>query len=138
MQDTSNIFRFIEETPYDNWTLKDGALKGFYPRNSLISQISSSNNGLEVSNDRCLIKGNIKVIGRNTFRNNQRFREIYLSEGVTSIMEYAFYGCTAKEIVIPKSVRHIRRKSFSKATLLLVYRGSYGERYARRYGYKYS
>ena len=38
--DSSKVYRFHGEDPFDNWTFKDGVLMGYYPRNSLINALS--------------------------------------------------------------------------------------------------
>lgn len=134
--DTSNIYRYMGQ-PYDNWTSKDGKLLGYYPRNSLINGLSKKDSGIGVYENYFVIRSNIKVICRNAFRDNKRFGIGVISDGVEIIEEYAFYNMRIKEITIPPSVKHIRKNSFSKDMTLFVYPDTYGERYAKRYGYTY-
>ncbi len=137
MIETSNIFRFKSKHPYDNWTLKKGVLKGYYPRNSLVNLYSQTNNGVEINHTSWVIGSDVKIIHRNCFRNNKRFETLIISEGAESIEDYAFYNARVKKIWIPNSVKHIRQNSFSKNITLLVHKNSYGERYAIKNGLKH-
>ena len=139
MESSSNIFRFNGVDPFDNWVTSNGTLSGYYPRNSLINQITQnkSEDGLGVYSNYCVVRENVKVIGRNCFRNNIRFRNIAIMEGVETIEEYAFYNTRFTEIGIPRSVKHMRKNTFSKEITLFVYKDSYAEKYAIKYGFRY-
>ena len=139
MESSSNIFRFNGKDPFDDWVTSDGVLSGYYPRNSMINQITQneSENGIGVYSNYCVIRSNVKTIGRSCFRNNIRFRNIAIMEGVTTIEEFAFYNTKFGEIGIPRSVKHMRANSFSKEITLFVYKDSYGEKYAIKHGFKY-
>ena len=139
MKGTSNLFRYNGVDPFDDWaTLNDGELRGYYPRNSLIHQITQANSkGLEITSNCCVISDPVKKIGRSCFRNNERFDRIVISKGVEVIDFYAFWGGKCKEIVIPKSVKSIKKNAFSIGVTLLVHQGSYAERYAIRNGFQY-
>lgn len=138
MQATSNVYRFNNSYPYDNWeTTKDGKLIGYYPRNSLINLSSQIKSGIGVYPNNCVIRNNVRVICRNCFRNNKRFGLITITEGVERIEEYAFYNVRVKEIGLPRTLKSIRKNSFSKDMLLYVYKDSYAERYAIKNGYRY-
>ena len=137
MISNSNIYRFNGKDPFDNWTEKDGVLKGYYPRNSLINLLSKSESAIGVYPNYCVIRGNVKSIGRSTFRNNKRFGLIVISEGVETIEEYAFLNASIKEIGLPHSIKKINKNAFSKNITLFVYKDSYAEKYAIRNGFKY-
>ena len=138
MNSTSNIFRFNGSDPFDNWkTTKEGKLVGYYPRNSLINLASKNDSGIDDYTIICVINGCVKTIGRSCFRNNERFELIVLYEGIEKIEEYAFYNMKLKHLVIPRSIRSIRKNSFSKDFTLYVSKGSYAEKYAIRNGFKY-
>lgn len=130
---TSNIYRFNGKDPFTNYKLeKNGLLIGFYPRNSLINQLSSKDNGVRIYKDHLVIEDNVKTIGRSVFRNNKDYKFIVIGKNVETIEDYAFYNTKSEEFIIPASVKHIRKNSFSKDAFLIVKKGSYGERYARR------
>ncbi len=135
MKSTSNVFRFNNKYPFDNWTLKDGKLLGYYPRNSFINILSAKDNGIGVYSTYCVIRPNTKVIGRNCFKNNKRFGFYCLCEGIERIEQNAFVNIRAKDIGIPRSIKYIHKNAFSKSTLLFVYPGSYAEAYAKKNGY---
>ena len=138
MKSTSNILRFNGVDPFDNWSTSHNELRGYYPRNSIISSLTETfSDGIGVYPNLCIVRNNIKVIKRSCFRNNQRFLSITLSEGIEVIEDYAFYNMKLKDIGIPKSVKKIAKHAFSKDITLFVYKDSYGERYARRNGFSY-
>ena len=132
--DTSNIYRFNSKDPFDNWTLNKGVLLGYYPRNSLISAISSLNNGFKDCDDKGIIGSSISVIGRSCFRKNSRFKVIEVMNGVGTIEDYAFYSDIPLLVILPYSVKHIKKNSFSTNVTLRVYKNSYAEKYAKRRG----
>ena len=139
MVSSSNIFRFNGVDPFDNWSTSDGELHGYYPRNSLINLTTQvHSDGIGVYPNYCVIRSDVKKIGRNCFRNNKRFRDIVISEGVEAIDEYAFHNASLKEISIPKSVKSIRKNSFSKEITLFVYKDSYAENYAIKNGFQFN
>lgn len=57
-------------------------------------------------------------IGARAFYNCKNITDITLGEGVTSIGEYAFYGCTFESIVIPDNVTSIGAYAFYGCTSL--------------------
>ena len=135
---SSNIYRFNGTDPFDNWSTKDGVLCGYYPRNSLINQITKEHSdGVGVYPSHIIFRESVKVVKRSCFRNNSRFGLITLSEGLEVIEDYAFYNMKLKDIGIPKSVKKIAKNAFSKDMVLSVHKGSYAEKYAIRNGFKY-
>ena len=111
---------------------------GYYPRNSLIVQMAAKKlMGIEIAFNRCVVSGLVKKIGRSCFRNNNRFEQIYLSEGVEAVEPFAFWGALAKTISIPRSLKSMKPNAFSKDVLLLVCQDSYAERYAIKNGLRY-
>ena len=138
MVSTSNIFRFNGKDPFDDWSINNGELAGYYPRNSLINSITKAHSKeIGVYQNSFVIKGDVKFIKRSCFRNNQRFENVTLSEGLLIIEDYSFHNATLKSIVIPKSVKRIGKHAFSKGTTLLVHEGSYAERYAIKNGFNF-
>ena len=112
---TSNIFRFNGVDPFDNWKVYKDTLLGYYPRNSLINLYSMSSNRYIDQGSYFVIKEGIKEIGPSCFKNNTRF----------------------KVIIIPSSVISIKKNAFNKDITLMVYPGSYSERYAIKNNIKY-
>ena len=137
--DTSNIYRFNGE-PFECWSLKDGVLRGYYPRNSLISYISSFKNGFAPSIKHPgtgWITMKVKVIGRSAFRGNTRFKSIHIFFGTKSIEDYAFDSVIPMKVYVPSSVKNIKNNAFSKNVTLLVAPDSYAERFAIKRGLQY-
>lgn len=132
--DTSNIYRFNSKYPFDNWTLKEGILLGYYPRNSLVSAISSYKNSFENRDDKGIVGSCVSTIGRSCFRNNNRFKTIVVMDGVETIEDYAFYSDIPMAISLPNSIKHIKKNSFSNNMTVRVYKNSYAEKYAKRKG----
>ena len=133
-----NDFRF-GVYPFGYHANYGGELLGFHPRNSLVLMVTLQKKSLGITkSDGGLILGEgIKTIGKNCFRNNARLKFIVLKEGIETIEEHAFWNAKIKEIAIPKSVKSIRKNSFSPEILLRVHEGSYGEKYAKRWGFHY-
>ena len=113
--DTSNIYRFNGVDPFDNWTIKDSALYGYYPRNSLINLLSASS-GPTPKDGVLVIPTNVKSIKGSCFRKSNTLKKIYIPQSVIYISEKAFLDC--------------------KATLY-VQQGTYAEKYAKSKGLKY-
>lgn len=114
--DTSNNFIFNGVDPFDNWTVKNKELNGYYPRNSIVNLMSMFGYGISVDNKTLYIIEGVEVISNSCFRNNHKYREIY----------------------IPKSVKKIDDNAFKNSGMtLVVYKGSYAERYAIRKKLKY-
>lgn len=132
--DTSNIYRFNSKYPFDNWTLKEGVLLGYYPRNSLVSAISSYKNGFKDCGDKGIVESCVSTIGRSCFRNNNRFKTIVVMDGVETIEDYAFYSDIPMLVSLPITVKRIKKNSFSNNVTVKVYRNSYAEKYAKRKG----
>ena len=136
--DTSNIYRFNGVDPFDDWTIKNNKIMGFYGRNSLISQLSSGGvNG--VINDKHCLPNDVKVIGRSAFRNCLKTFILTISDGVEEIEDYAFYQSSFKNIFIPESVKRIAINAFSKmnGTTIVVIKDSYAHKWAIRHNIKY-
>lgn len=116
--DTSNIYRFNGKDPFDNWTIKDNVLYGYYPRNSLINALSRK--GTNLHNENLIILDGIQAIGSSCFRNNRRYLTILIPESVKRIAKNAFLNCHAKLLVMDDSyalkyaVRH--KLNYSKIT----------------------
>ena len=132
--DTSNIYRFNSKDPFDNWTLKDGVLLGYYPRNSLINAISSYEKDFKDCGDKGIVGSCASTIGRSCFRKNSRFKVIEVTPGVETIEDYAFYSDIPMLVNLPITVKHIKKNSFSNNVTVKVYRNSYAEKYAKRRG----
>ena len=107
--DVSNIYRFNGVDPFDNWTIKDNKLYGYYPRNSLINLLNKDN---YINKDNTIIISNI----------------------VTSINGSAFRKVNKyKEIIIPPSVNKISKVAFLDSSItLIVSKNSYAEKYAKK------
>lgn len=138
--DSSNIYRFNGVDPFDNWTMnKDGVLRGYYPRNSLINLISQSKSGLKIASNgwTALVSASVNVIGRNCFRGNKRFKVIHVMPCVKAIDDYAFYSEIPLRVYLPDSIQHIKKNSFSRNVTLIVYKDSYSERFAIKQGLNY-
>lgn len=132
--DTSNIYRFNSKYPFDNWTLKEGILLGYYPRNSLISAISSYENDFKDCGDKGIVGSRVSTIGRSCFRKNYRFKIIEVMDEVKTIEDYAFYSDIPMLVSLPNSVKRIKKNTFSNNVTVRVYRNSYAEKYAKRKG----
>jgi len=66
-----------------------------------------------------------------------KVKKVIVKDGVTSIGEWAFYGCTSLTSVdIPSSVTRIWNSAFEYCRKLTIHckKGSYADRYAREYG----
>ena len=113
---TSNNYRFNGIDPFDNWTIKDGCLVGYYPRNSIINGLSQSESVL-VSKDTMVIPNTVFAIKGSCFKGNKRFKKIFISKTVKSISRNAFLNCNAT---------------------LIVTTNSYAEKYAKKYNLKYA
>ena len=112
---SSNIYRFNGVDPFDNWTIKDNKLIGYYPRNSLINLMSKSK-GVVIGINAILIPDEVREITGSAFRKVNKY----------------------KEILIPKSVTKISEQAFIDSTLtLIVSKDSYAEKYAKRKKLKY-
>ena len=112
--DSSNIYRFNGE-PFEEWTINSGLLYGFYPRSSLIC-LASKRYTVDIKNNAIIIPNIVSEIRGSCFRNNKKYKAIY----------------------IPKSVRHISNDAFTNTeSTLFVYQDSYAEKYAKRKGIKY-
>ena len=110
--DTANIYRFNGVDPFDNWTIKDGVLSGYYPRNSLVNLLSK----VEIVKDEIVI----------------------VPQTVTHISGSCFRKTSFKEIHIPTSVKKICNRAFlDMKGILVVNRNSYAEKYAKRKGLRY-
>ena len=92
---TSNIYRFNGLDPFDNWTIKDNCLYGYYPRNSLINGLSSIR-GVIIKENTLIIPDGVKEIKGSCFRNNQRFKKIIIPKSVIKISKNAFKNCKAE------------------------------------------
>ena len=135
---TSNIFRFNGVAPFDNWTIKDKELYGYYPRNSIINALSQ-NETVKLYLDICLIPVSVLTIKRSAFRKNQNIKHIVLLEGLENIEDYVFYETNIETVLIPKSVKHIGKNAFSNCSKLdiAVHPNTYGEKYVIRNKLKY-
>lgn len=109
------MYKFNGVDPFDDWTIKDGCLYGYYPRNSLINILSKSNS-VRIDDDSIYIPNIVAHIKNSCFKNNKR----------------------CKQVFIPDSVKHIDNEAFDNTNLILVVvPGSYGEEFAIRKGLKY-
>ena len=110
--DSSNIYRFNGKDPFDNWTIKDGCLIGYYPRNSLINLLNKS----------LIIKDKVIII----------------PNSVISIENSCFRKSNYMKVYIPSSVKRISVTAFLDTEITLcVTKDSYAEKYAKRKGLKY-
>ena len=107
--DTTNIFVFNGRDPFDNWTIKDNELSGYYPRNSIINLLSKS---VEVKNNLLVIPEGVISISNNCFRNNRN-----------NLI-----------VVVPNSVKIIHRHAFKNSNITLVIDNNpYVEAYAKKH-----
>ena len=112
---TSNIYRFNGTDPFDNWTIKNGALYGYYPRNSIINELSKRNSVL-ISDKTIIIPNGVMSINGSCFRNNNKY----------------------EKIVVPPSINKISDRAFLNSKLVLVVEpNSYIEKFAKRKGLSY-
>ena len=93
--DTSNIYRFNGLDPFDNWSISDGVLSGYYPRSSLINIFS---NEIMVKDDSIVIPDGVVVIGCSCFRNND-YQSIIIPQSVKKINKNAFLNCKATLLI---------------------------------------
>ena len=113
--DTSNDFRFNGVDPFDDWIIIDNCLYGYYPRNSIIHQISKLHSVLILDNIIKIPEGVTSIRG-SSFRNNKRYKEIY----------------------IPISISYISDKAFTNSNITLrVVKDSYAYKYAKKHKLKY-
>ena len=111
---SSNIYRFNGVDPFDNWTIKDNELYGYYPRNSLINILSSHNSLIIIDNT------------------------IIIPDTVISIKGSCFRNIKNKKIYIPSSVKKISNSAFKNIdAILYVTENSYAEKYCIRKGLRY-
>ena len=108
----SNIYRFNGKDPFNNWTIKDNELSGYYPRNSLINLLNKS----------LIVKDNA----------------IFLPDSVISINNSCFRKSYLTKVYIPSSVSKIAPSAFLDTEIILcVTKGSYAEKFAKRKGLRY-
>ncbi len=112
---TSNIYKFNGVDPFDNWRVVNKELVGYYPRNSLVNLLSKQNGGYIDNGDSFVINEGVEVIGSSCFRNNERFKEIYLPQSIRLIKQYA----------IPREI------------VLVVHKGTYSEKYVLKHNFTY-
>ena len=80
----------------------------------------------------------LEVIGEFAFSGCMNLVEIDLPDKLETIEDCAFLKCyNLKQIRIPKTVKEIGRNVFPQKTLLIVYKGSYAEKWAIENGYEY-
>ena len=113
--DTSNIYRFNGVDPFDNWAIKDGTLYGYYPRNSIINGLSEINS-VKISGNTITIPDGVVAISGSCFKNNNKYEEIIVPPSVTKISDNVFLNTNV---------------------VLVVTKGSYIEKYAKRKGLRY-
>lgn len=65
------------------------------------------------------IPEHVKSLSKNMF-NNSKINKLVLNEGIESIEQGALSGYTAKEIILPKSLKYIGNYNFSQATTIHV------------------
>ncbi len=112
---SSNIYRFNGKDPFDDWTVKDGSLYGYYPRNSLINLLSKQNSVI-IFEDILTIPDGVVSIENSCFKNNKRLEQVF----------------------IPSSVKHISKSAFANTVAtLVVEENSYAMKYAIKYNLKY-
>ena len=86
------------------------------------------------------IPNNVTNIGHTIFYECTSLTDITIPKSVTSIGKWAFYNCTSlTNITIPNSVTSIDSRAFENCEnlILSVYKGSYGEKYAKENNLKY-
>lgn len=85
------------------------------------------------------IPSSVKVVSDNAFSFCSNLTRVTMEEGIISINWFAFSYCTTlKEITIPQSVSFIDDDAFNECPAkLLVYEGSYAERWAREHSRRF-
>lgn len=78
-----------------------------------------------------------KVINDNAFANCISLKKVFFSPLLEKIGEKAFYNTALEEVIIPQTVTTIGFKAFPRKTRLIVYPGSYAEKWAHENGYEY-
>ena len=88
-----------------------------------------------ISNDYYYIPDTVKIIESYAFYGCSQLENVVLGKEVASIMNKAFSGCSSLQcLVIPENVRYIHANAFFNCPAkLLVYSGSYGEKWAREH-----
>ena len=77
-------------------------------------------------------------IGAYAFSGCRRLSDVIIPSGCKNIYRGAFLKCTSlKTIEVPPSVTYIEEMAFPLDARLIVEKGSYAEKYARRYGIDY-
>lgn len=77
-----------------------------------------------------VIPGNVKTIGLYAFASSA-LTEATISDGVTSIEDYAFSGTSLSTICLPSSIDTIGANVFPKGIKIICEEGSYAESYAK-------
>ena len=114
--DTSNAYRFNKKYPFDDWTVIDGALYGYYPRNSIINILMQRRGIYKLPNKTLFIPDIVTSIKNSCFRGNKYYTKVYIPSTVKSISNNAFRDC---------------------AITLMVEKDTYALEYAKRKGLKY-
>ena len=90
--------------------------------------------------EKIILPKNLKGIGYRMLEGLPSLIEVQIPSTITFISESAFYGCTSlRNITIPNSVTSIDDYAFAGCSdlTLSVYKGSYGEKYAKENNRKY-
>ena len=66
--------------------------------------------------------GSVKEIGAYAFAEHKELKEIEIPDGVTTIGQCAFYGCSLKEFKVPESVTYLGDSAFynNKFTTVII------------------
>lgn len=92
--------------------------------------------------NKVIIVKSVKKIDNSSFGFCSKLESVRIPEGVKKIGAHAFYGCKKlSDVYIPRSMKEIGDEAFidCKDTLVFhVKKGSYGEKYARKNGWKYT
>lgn len=76
-----------------------------------------------------IIPNNIKIIAWSAIRDMNKLVDLYIPDSVIEIGQYAFDGCSFKDISLPKSLQHIDRYVFRDCYKLetVTFRGTVSE-----------
>ena len=70
--------------------------------------------------DKCvnvLVEGDIKIIGKNAFKDFTAIKKLEVTSPLITVDEYAFYGCTAlEEITLPDTLLTIEQYAFAECS----------------------
>ena len=65
------------------------------------------------------LSNKVKIIGREAFKYNMSFEQIFLHDNIEFIEPYAFYYCSIKKCILPPKIININNNTFDNCCYLL-------------------